>query len=248
MKTDFPVLRPLLSHSVVFNSLLRTCVCFQSKTSTTSQTNLLPQKRWWAILNLANDLHILGATEVLLVTHLGTRGREPCSRSTSLQPPMAWLSPQKHVPCWKQKVAGHPLTPTPCPCRPAACCLSPGPRGKRRRVLSAALKALLPEPLCCYGEGAPICCHRSGISVGREGTTHPASDAPSSRHPDRNPSEALLQTGDVQMVFWPANKTSIPDEPPRGGIRKSEQKPTKGWQMTREDQRFSKQRHLRFIW
>ena len=103
----------------------------------------------------------------------------------------ARLSPQKHVRCCKQSGRTPPLARTPCPCRPAACCVSPGPRGKRRRVLSAALKALLPERLslvrehsCCHSEGAPVCCHRSGISMGREGTAHPASDALSSRHPD----------------------------------------------------------------
>lgn len=103
----------------------------------------------------------------------------------------ARLSPQKHVPCCKQKVAGPPSRPHPLPMQTRRCCVSPGPRGKRRRVLLAALKALMPQPLslvrehsCCHGEGAPVCCHSSGISVGREGTTHPASDALSSRHPD----------------------------------------------------------------
>ena len=64
----------------------------------------------------------------------------------------ARLSPQKHVRCCKQSGRTPPLARTPCPCRPAACCVSPGPRGKRRRVLSAALKALLPEPLSLVRE------------------------------------------------------------------------------------------------
>lgn len=125
------------------------------------------------------------------------------------------------------------------------CCASPGPTGKRRRVLSAAPKALLPEPLslvrehpCCYSEGALMllqvsdqCGQRRNHTSSQRSSSSAAHCPPHSSfiHPDATHKRSYCKQVTYKCLKQkPEHKTSIPDGAPRGGIRKSKQKPTKG--------------------
>ena len=112
----------------------------------------------------------------------GDSSREPCSQSTSIRPPRHG-SPHKSMCAAANKVAGHPLSPAPLAHAdppPAVCHLDLEASGEGSCQLH-----LRP---CCRNLsawwGSTRMLPRSGISMGREGTAHPASDALSSRHPD----------------------------------------------------------------